>query len=194
MKGQGTILLALTLGGAVALLTAANAAAPTEYRESMSQSQDAGLGFAQQKLSAKPEGTHAYHDEPPSSPLPPTLGPQEVVKQLLRPDRYAPAAIVLYSIVPSIRNTLYQVPCYCGCDKSKGHQSLFDCFTTFHGAACPTCQMEAIYVFEQVKAGKKPAEIRAAMEKGEWGANVAEYVKKHYDEYVKPDRTHPQNK
>jgi hypothetical protein len=37
-----------------------------------------------------------------------------------------------------------------------------------HGAHCGTCLKEAYYTYQQIKLGKKPAQIRAAIEKGEF--------------------------
>jgi hypothetical protein len=126
---------------------------------------------------------YRYHKELPNGPLPPTLDPEELMKILTTPDSEH-AAFVVYGIAARIKEILYQVPCYCGCDESKGHESLYDCFTGSHGVGCGTCQMEAIYVFEQRKKGKQAAEIRAAMEGGGWNANVSEYVEKHYRQYA----------
>ncbi len=192
MNGYATSLSVLTLAGAIALLIAANG--PRGHQEIESQSQQAAPAAravnkaatvsAKQESPSKREALHAYHKDAPKGPLPATLDPQAVVNQLLQP-KDAPTVIVIYSVAAKIKDALYQVPCYCGCDKSGGHESLLDCFTTFHGVGCGTCQMEVIYVFEQVKGGKKPTEIRDAMERGEWGGDVADYVQKHYPEYAK---------
>src|SRR5262249_48888424 len=63
---------------------------------------------------------------------------------------------------------LYQQPCYCHCDRSVGHSSLLDCFTSKHGSGCNICMAETLYSFEQTKKGKTPAQIREAIQKGEW--------------------------
>jgi len=91
--------------------------------------------------------------------------------------------VLVYWAAGHIKEVLYQMPCFCGCDRSKGHGSLYDCFTGLHGIGCGTCQMEAVFVFEQLKLGKLPAQIRQAMERGEWSVNLSEYVNQHYDGY-----------
>ena len=60
------------------------------------------------------------------------------------------------------------MPCYCRCDRALGHKSLHSCFEGTHGAACSTCMKEAVFSYEQTKAGKTPAQIRTAIEHGEW--------------------------
>jgi hypothetical protein len=93
---------------------------------------------------------------------------------------------VVYSLAGKVRPILYQEPCYCDCDKNEGHKSLLDCFTAKHGIVCPTCQKEVIYVFEQAKAGKNAAQIRAGIENGEaWNVQPERYA----EDYPEP----PQN-
>jgi hypothetical protein len=67
--------------------------------------------------------------------------------------------------VPAV---LYQQPCYCHCDRAMGHTSLYSCFTDLHGAECSTCMKEGVYAYQQTMKGKTPAQIRAAIERGEW--------------------------
>ena len=119
---------------------------------------------------------HAYHREPPTAPLPPTLNPAQFADN--------PAALVVYSVASKIREFLYQEPCYCYCDKHEGHTSLLDCYTSRHGVNCHICQREVIYTYEQSKLGKTAAQIREAMEKGAHGKfDRQKYVDEHYDEY-----------
>ena len=49
-----------------------------------------------------------------------------------------------------------------------GHKSLHSCFEGTHGAVCSTCLQEGMFAYEQTKQGKTPAQIRAAIERGEW--------------------------
>ena len=101
----------------------------------------------------------SYHDHAPVGSLPLTLDAQQF--------RINRAAFVAYYLASQIKETLYQVPCYCPCNKSYGHQSLLDCFTDKHGSTCVTCQKEAVFCYGQTKKGHTPAEIRKAMERGE---------------------------
>jgi Protein of unknown function with PCYCGC motif len=103
--------------------------------------------------------THSYHGHPPVTPPPPTLDPN------LFKDKHI--AFVVYTLARQIEPTLYQVPCYCPCDRFDGHTSLLDCFTDRHGEHCPRCQIEVIYCFEQWKLGKTPTEIRKGLEEHE---------------------------
>jgi hypothetical protein len=100
-----------------------------------------------------------YHDHAPAGPLPSPLD-----ARLFRISR---AASVAYYLASQIKETLYQEPCYCPCNKSQGHQSLLDCFADKHGSKCVTCQREAVFCYLQSGEGRTAAEIRQAMERGE---------------------------
>jgi len=100
--------------------------------------------------------THAYHDHPSDQTLPATLPPSSFSENR--------SAFVAYSLASRIEQTLYQVPCRCGCDRERGHQSLLDCFTGTHGARCRICQKEAIFCFLEQKKGRSPAQIRSSLE------------------------------
>jgi hypothetical protein len=102
-----------------------------------------------------------YHKHPPKGPLPPTLDPAQF-KQM-------PRAYVAYSLAATIKEVLYQEPCFCGCRKSAGHESLLDCYTARHAQFCGMCQYEAIFCYEQHKRGKSAKQIRKAMVKHQWG-------------------------
>jgi Protein of unknown function with PCYCGC motif len=141
MKSKtGTILLLALFGCAATGLLAGSASGPA-------------LKTRQQTA-----GELAYHDHPPSEPLPATLDPAQ-----FHDDH---AAFVSYTLAARIADTLYQVPCYCPCRKGLGHESLLDCYTSKHGVRCPTCQREVLFCFLQHKKGKTPAQIREAMAKG----------------------------
>jgi Protein of unknown function with PCYCGC motif len=100
--------------------------------------------------------SHTFHKNPPSSPLPATLDAAQFADNK--------AAFVAYAIAAKIRALLYQEPCTCGCDRNAGHESLLDCFTGNHGVLCRECQTLVLYIYQQHKAGKTPAEIRSAIE------------------------------
>jgi len=122
------------------------------------------------------QARHAYHNEPATSSLPKTLDPSEF--------KDSKAALVTYSIAAKIPELLYQEPCYCPCDEQESHTSLLDCYTSKHATACPACQMEVIFSYQQAKLGKTASEIRAAMDKGVvWKLDLDKYVDEHYAEY-----------
>jgi len=73
-----------------------------------------------------------------------------------------------YVMAGKIPGVIYQMPCYCRCDRALGHKSLHSCFEGTHGAACSTCMKEAVFAYQQTKAGRTPAQIRTAIEHGEW--------------------------
>jgi Protein of unknown function with PCYCGC motif len=101
----------------------------------------------------------AYHHSPPSGPLRETLDPA-----LFADDH---GAYVAYFLANKIREVLYQEPCYCYCNKDRGHQSLLDCFTNRHGRFCNVCRMEVIYAYFKTREGKTPSEIREGMSRSE---------------------------
>jgi hypothetical protein len=130
-----------------------------------------GISSANQAL----ETTHqpADHDFLPAELLPVTLDPAEFKENR--------AAFVVYTLASHIPKILYQEPCYCGCDRAQGHQSLLDCFTGKHGILCRLCQKEAIFCFELNRKGKSPAQIRKAISSGDTSRlNVEQYVDRYY--------------
>jgi Protein of unknown function with PCYCGC motif len=104
------------------------------------------------------ERSPAYHDGPPAEPIPATLD-----ARLFRKNR---SAFVAYTLAGQTREILYQVPCYCGCDKSQGHKSLLDCFTGEHGVLCRLCQKELLFCYQQHQKRKSPNQIRLALAEG----------------------------
>ena len=108
----------------------------------------------------------AYHKTAPSKAekLPPIL-PEE---QLWGPSFQYPVQKRAYILASKIDKVLYQQPCYCFCDRSVGHHSLRSCYESTHAAHCDACMKELFYSYQQTKAGKTPAQIRAAIMKGEW--------------------------
>src|SRR5882762_10300975 len=69
----------------------------------------------------------AYHATGPRSPLSPILSAAGFRDNVTRN---------AYMLAGKIPEVLYQAPCYCYCDRSHGHKSLHDCFTSTHGASC----------------------------------------------------------
>ena len=75
-----------------------------------------------------------------------------------------------YELAAKIPNTLYQLPCYCHCDRSVGHRSLRSCFESEHGAHCGTCMAEAYYAYKMQKKGRTVAQIRDGIERGDFNS------------------------
>lgn len=105
------------------------------------------------------ESVPAFHTQPPTTALPDTLDPGRFDNPIVK-NAYAAAG--------KVKKVLYQQPCYCHCDRSQGHGSLLDCFTSTHGSMCNVCMGEALYSYEQTRKGKTAAQIREGIEKGEW--------------------------
>jgi Protein of unknown function with PCYCGC motif len=101
----------------------------------------------------------AYHAEPPTGPLPATLDPKQFSNAQ---DQN------IYALAAEERDVLYQQPCYCHCDRNHGHKSLLDCFVVRHGSLCDLCKKEAVYSYQQTKAGKTPGQIREDIIGGKW--------------------------
>lgn len=101
----------------------------------------------------------SFHASAPREPLPSTLNPSQFTD---------PVTQTAYKMASKVRAVLYQEPCYCGCDTNDGHKSLLDCYTTKHASECDICRQEGIYVYEQVQKGKKTAEIRSCIIRGDW--------------------------
>ena len=109
----------------------------------------------------------AYHAQAPKGALPETLKPETFPDPLVKN---------AYAVAARIKKTLYQQPCYCHCDRSKGHSSLLDCFASEHGSGCGTCIYEDFYTYEQVHKDKAAAQIREGIIKGEWkSVDAAKY-------------------
>jgi hypothetical protein len=106
----------------------------------------------------------AYNATVPKGPLPPVMSGTQLTGEYFA----HPYQVTVYKMAAKIPGVLYQQPCYCRCDREMGHKSLHSCFEVTHGAACSTCMKEAMYSYQQTKAGKTPAQIRAGIEKGEW--------------------------
>jgi hypothetical protein len=107
----------------------------------------------------------AYHKGAPQkgAKLPPIL-PRE---QLWGPSFQRDYQIHAYELASKIPGVIYQLPCYCYCDRI-GHGSLRSCYESTHAAHCSACLKELYFAYQQKKKGKTAAQIRAAIEKGQW--------------------------
>lgn len=108
----------------------------------------------------------AYNKTAPTTnaKLPPILPEVE----LWGPSFQYPVQKRAYMLAAKISDVLYQQPCYCYCDRSVGHHSLRSCYESTHAAHCDACMKELFYSYRQTNAGKTPAQIRAAIIRGEW--------------------------
>jgi hypothetical protein len=100
----------------------------------------------------------AYHPQPPTDALPPTMQPALFTEI---------GVFNAYTAAGRIKKVLYQEPCYCHCDRSQGHGSLLDCFVSRHGSGCDICMREAFYSYEQTRKGKTPSQIREGITRGD---------------------------
>ena len=112
------------------------------------------------------EDIPAYHPNPPApgQVLPPILSG----KQLTGPYFQKKWQVAVYKEAAQIPNVLYQLPCYCRCDRALGHTSLRSCFEGLHGTECSTCAKEGFFAYQQTKLGKTPAQIREAISRHEF--------------------------
>lgn len=110
---------------------------------------------AQPDLKAKPrKPVPAYQGESSLASLGPTLSP----------DLYKGQTRAAYAAVREIPKTIAQLPCFCRCDKSIGHKSLYSCFEDDHAAACGICMNSALKALKLQKEQKMtPDQIRAEL-------------------------------
>jgi hypothetical protein len=80
-----------------------------------------------------------------------------------------PYQVRAYELAAKIPSVIYQMPCYCYCERI-GHNSLHSCFESTHGSHCALCMKEVFYAYEQTQRKKTPTEIRAGIIKGDWKA------------------------
>ena len=105
------------------------------------------------------QGIPSYHAYALKPPIPVTMDPKQFPDALNRN---------IYALAAKIKPVLYQQPCYCYCDRHSGHKSLLDCYVSTHGSECDICQKEAVLAYQQTQKGKTPAQIRAAIIRGDW--------------------------
>lgn len=120
---------------------------------------DAGAANAQMDMSGTDIGVPSYHAYALKPPYPATLDPKQFPDALNRN---------VYALAAKVKPVLYQQPCYCYCDRHAGHKSLLDCFASTHGSECDICQKEAVLSYQLTQKGKTPAQIRAAIIRGDW--------------------------
>lgn len=108
----------------------------------------------------------AYHAEAPAKgqALPPILSGSQLTGPFFR-EKWQ---VEVYREVAQIPGVLYQLPCYCRCDRALGHTSLHSCFEGTHGAICSTCAQEGAYAYQKTKQGWTAKQIRAGIERKDY--------------------------
>ncbi|MGH9533403.1 MAG: CYCXC family (seleno)protein [Terriglobales bacterium] len=150
-----TILPPIAVVTGLAGMLALGAAAQQPAKTPVSRSQSAEPPVVHEP------GVPAFHASAPRSALPPTLPPSDFTD---------PRVQNAYAMAAHVKDVLYQEPCYCRCDKSLGHTSLYSCFAGTHASVCETCLMEGIFTYLQTQKGKTPGQIRAEIIRGDWKA------------------------
>ncbi len=108
----------------------------------------------------------AFHATAPARSA--ALAPILHGKQLTGPNFQLAWQVKVYQDAAKIPSVLYQLPCYCHCDRALGHRSLRSCFEGLHGAECGTCAKEGFYAYRMTRKGWTPKQIRAGIERGDW--------------------------
>jgi hypothetical protein len=112
------------------------------------------------------EDVPAYH---PAAPLKVSALPAILSGSKLTGENFRyPWQVHVYQQAIRMGNVLYQLPCYCRCDRALGHTSLRSCYEGLHGTECSTCAKEAFFTARQLKQGKTVAQIREAINRHEY--------------------------
>jgi hypothetical protein len=112
------------------------------------------------------EDVPAYH---PSAPLKVSSLPPILAGDKLTGGNFQfPWQVHVYQQAAKIGIVLYQLPCNCRCDRALGHTSLRSCYEGLHGTECSTCAKEELFAYAQIRLGKTPAQIRAAIARHEY--------------------------
>lgn len=108
----------------------------------------------------------AYHPEAPAKgqALPAVLSGNQLAGPFFR-EKWQ---VEVYREAAQIPVVLYQLPCYCRCDRALGHSSLHSCFEGTHGAICSTCAKEGAYAYQKTRQGWTAKQIRAGIERKEY--------------------------
>ena len=80
------------------------------------------------RVSTPPDGVSA----PGMMPAPPRARERRETRPTLDPALFVGKAALAHRVAREIPDTLDQLYCYCGCDKSAGHKSLLSCYTDGH--------------------------------------------------------------
>ena len=85
------------------------------------------------------------------------------LRQTLDPNQFAGEVKQAYQIAQHDPALLAQLHCWCGCDRTDGHQNLLDCYRDTHGAHCAICTGEAIEAEKLASQGMPVEKIRDAL-------------------------------
>lgn len=110
-------------------------------------------------LAATPVPVPAYQEGAALEHLPPPLPSLDFAD---------PTTRKAYAVVKRIPKVIAQLPCYCYCDRSVGHKSLYSCFLDTHGANCGICQREVFLADRLARKGIPAKAIRQAIIRGDW--------------------------
>ena len=109
---------------------------------------------------------------PRTSPIDYFLLPETLpaVPRAQRPPTLDPALFTgdvaeAYRVARDRPELLEQMPCYCGCYVTQGHQNLLDCFRDRHPESCPTCVAIALRAAKLGKVGYAPADIKRMIDR-----------------------------
>ena len=102
---------------------------------------------------------HYFSTADAARPLPQTLDPAAFSSREIA---------AAYQTAKDIPEVLAQQPCYCYCDRRKGHRSLLDCFASRHAADCDICLKEALFAMQEHRKGKSTEQIRSQIIQGGW--------------------------
>src|SRR5271170_664095 len=110
----------------------------------------------------------AYHPDPPAhaAELPAVLSGSQLTGPYFR----YPWQVRVYQQSAKVPNVLFQLPCYCRCDRALGHNSLHSCFEGTHGAICSTCAAEEHYAYLMTQRKMTPKQIREGIERKEYAS------------------------
>ena len=81
----------------------------------------------------------------------------------LDPNQFIGPVKQAYIVAEKNPALLAQLHCYCGCDKTDGHQNLLDCYRGRHGATCEICTEEALLAQRMSEQGSPIDQIRDAI-------------------------------
>lgn len=85
------------------------------------------------------------------------------LRTTLDPDQFVGEVKQAYQIARHDPALLLQLHCWCGCDRTDGHQNLLDCYRDTHGAHCAICTGEAIEAEKLAGQGMPVEKIRDAL-------------------------------
>jgi hypothetical protein len=122
--------------------------------------------ITQAQLANQPTAVPAFHPQPPAKGV--VLPAVLTEKQLADQGMTQPVQVASYKAVAKLPGIMYQLPCYCYCDRGHGHTSLHSCFEGTHGANCGICAAEALYAYKMSKQGWTVKQIRDGIVRGDF--------------------------